>query len=99
MRNLLNAQATAPGSSRFREPLLQISKVDTPRAPQSGDCHQFPPLELAGCTRFAPRDMLLHAVPKCAILSPTEVDPLPSFLYRQWLADSLLKKRIDEKFL
>ena len=22
-------------------------------APQSGDCHQFPPLELAGCTRFA----------------------------------------------
>src|ERR1035441_7150492 len=23
-------------------------------APQSGDCHQFPPLELAGCTRFVP---------------------------------------------
>src|ERR1035438_2334312 len=22
-------------------------------APQSGDCHQFPPLELAGCARFA----------------------------------------------
>src|ERR1017187_9629590 len=27
-------------------------------ASQSGDCHQFPPLELAGCTRFAPRDTL-----------------------------------------
>src|ERR1039457_2270966 len=23
-------------------------------ASQSGDCHQSPPLELAGCTRFAP---------------------------------------------
>src|ERR1035438_9179223 len=23
--------------------------------PQSGDCHQFPPLELDGCTRFAPK--------------------------------------------
>ena len=28
---------------------------------------------------------------KCAILTTAEVDPHPSFLYRQWLADSLLK--------
>ena len=28
-------------------------KCRSVRAPQSGDCHQFPPLELAGCTRFA----------------------------------------------
>jgi hypothetical protein len=30
--------------------------------PQSGDCHQFPPLELAGCTRFALRETLRLAV-------------------------------------
>ena len=32
-------------------------------APQSGDCHQFPPLELAGCTRFALRLILCQSCP------------------------------------
>src|ERR1035438_2958054 len=32
-------------------------------APQSGDCHQFPPLELDGCTRFAPRKTLPSRFP------------------------------------
>src|ERR1035438_8661963 len=32
-------------------------------APQSGDCHQFSPLELAGCTRFASRETLRPRAP------------------------------------
>src|ERR1039457_6331866 len=36
-------------------PILRQSRA-LPRLscpPQNGDCHQFPPLELVGCTRFA----------------------------------------------
>src|ERR1035438_9502461 len=33
-----------------------LSKMPIGVRAQSGDCHQFPPLELAGCTRFAPRE-------------------------------------------
>src|ERR1035438_14807 len=34
-------------------PLASLENAATVGAPQSGDCHQFPPLELAGCPRFA----------------------------------------------
>src|ERR1035438_6499858 len=46
---------------------LAAAEDDTP---QSGDCHQFPPLELAGCPRFAPRDTLRLAVSPQTVCLP-----------------------------
>ena len=44
--------AQPPGNGRAPGP--NCARMDRPGcAGQSGDCHQFPPLELAGCTRFA----------------------------------------------
>src|ERR1017187_2153902 len=43
-------------------------------APQNGDCHQFPPLELAGCTRFA-HAQLTSPYPAPIFIPPDEVLP------------------------
>src|ERR1035441_6588067 len=46
-------------------------------APQSGDCHQFPPLELAGCTRFAPRET--HAAVRVHSTCPATMEQGPIY--------------------
>src|SRR5664279_5714629 len=46
-------------------------------ASQNGDCHQFPPLELAGCTRFALRRASSSRRVKCFLItrdSPENAD-------------------------
>jgi hypothetical protein len=55
--------AANPGLSRKRRSVC---------APQSGDCHQFPPLELDGCTRFALRETLRLAASPKTVKHPEE---------------------------
>jgi hypothetical protein len=40
-------------TDRHQGEVLNRSGEAAGKAPQNGDCHQFPPLELVGCTRFA----------------------------------------------
>src|ERR1017187_8890185 len=67
--------ATNPGLSR---------KCRSVCAPQSGDCHQFPPLELAGCTRLALRETLRLAVSPETVkhsCRAAAVPPMVSYAY------------------
>ena len=43
-------------------------------APQSGDCHQFPPLELAGCTRFAPLKLCPDSADEVTVTSADDYE-------------------------
>src|ERR1035441_6219998 len=47
------------------------------RAPQNGDCHQFPPLELVGCTGLYPvcLRLILRQVARPISIPPDEVLP------------------------
>jgi hypothetical protein len=67
-------------------------KSRTVCAPQSGDCHQFPPLELAGCTRFA-HDRHLAEQSRPFFIPPGEALPhnatdtnFPAQLAENWLS-------------
>ncbi len=57
---LLRYQAQA--ERQYRRALEEFERLKALR-PQNGDCHQFLPSELAGCTRFAPSERPLPNEP------------------------------------
>src|ERR1022692_1729184 len=90
--NLSKMSAQQPFESKVKLMFCIIERkmVSKGISLQSGDCHQFPPLELAGCTRFALWTALLfkeaHDTDRAPSLRrlhrPLLASPLPSLALR-----------------